>query len=100
MAENRQPDYAYSRQVMAPLNFNVEPELGKIQRPVLVMAGERDVVVPVENARRLAEKLPNAQWKIFKNAGHLFFLEEPDLFQRAVLDFLNGNSSEENHREN
>lgn len=90
MAENRQPDYAYRRQVMAPLGFNVEARLAEIEHPTLVLAGEADRVVPVENARRLARRIPHAHLQIFAGAGHLCFIEQPEAFNRAVLDFLGG----------
>ena len=90
MSENRQPDYAYRRQIMAPLGFNVEARLIDIRQPTLVLAGEADQVIPSENARRLAQKLPDAQLKIFPGAGHLCPIERPEAFNRAVLDFLGG----------
>jgi len=94
MSENRQPDYAYRRQIMAPLGFNVENRLSEIRRPALILAGEADQVVPAENARRLAAKLPKAQLQIFAGAGHLCPLERPEAFNRAVLDFLGGSPDE------
>lgn len=93
MRRNRQPRYAYLRQFMAPINFNSEPLLHKLTMPVLVMAGEVDIVVPVENSRILARKLPNAQLVTFPNAGHLFVVERADEVNRIILDFLKGGSS-------
>lgn len=91
ISENRQPDYAYRHQAMAPLGFNSEPFLPKIEQPTLVLAGDQDQVVPIENARRLVQKLPNAQLKIFNGAGHLCFIEQHELFNLTVLEFLQGN---------
>jgi pimeloyl-ACP methyl ester carboxylesterase len=58
MRRNPQPRYAYLRQFMAPLNFNSEPRLHELTMPVLVMAGEADRVVPVENSRALGSQAP------------------------------------------
>ena len=93
MRRNPQPRYAYLRQFMAPLNFNSEPRLHELTMPVLVMAGEADRVVPVENSRLLAAKLPNARLVTFPNAGHLFVVERADEVNRIILDFLKGGSS-------
>jgi pimeloyl-ACP methyl ester carboxylesterase len=41
-----------------------------IQNPVLIMNGEQDVLVPVENARRLAARIPGAQLHTFPGWGH------------------------------
>lgn len=93
MRRNPQPRYAYLRQFMAPLTFHSEPFLHKLTMPVLVMAGEADRVVPVENSRRLAEKLPNAQLVTFPNAGHLFLVERANEVNKIIIDFLKGGSS-------
>ncbi len=93
MRRNPQPRYAYLRQFMAPITFNSEPHLQKLTMPVLVMAGEADRVVPVENSRLLAARLPNARLVTFPNAGHLFVVERADEVNRIILDFLKGGSS-------
>ncbi len=89
---NRQPDYAYQRQAMAPLDFNAEPWLDEIEQPALVISGSADGVVPCENSERLADKLPNAQLEILDGAGHLCFIEQPETFNRTVIAFLKGAS--------
>lgn len=93
MRRNPQPRYAYLRQFMAPLTFNSEPYLDKLTMPVLVMAGEADQVVPVENSRVLAQKLPNARLVTFPNAGHLFIVERADEVNRIIIDFLKGGAA-------
>jgi len=86
----RQPDEAYQRQIMSPLGFNAEPRLDEITHPTLVISGEEDQAVPVENSRRLAEKLPNAELVVIPNAGHLCFIEAADAFNSALMGFLGG----------
>lgn len=88
MRRNPQPRYAYLRQFMAPLNFNSEPRLHELTMPVLVLAGEADRIMPVENSRLLAQKLPKARLVTFPNAGHLFFVEQPEDAHKIILDFL------------
>lgn len=92
MVKNRQPDEAYLRQAYAPLGFNVEGRLSQIPHPTLVIAGDQDQAVPVENAKRLAQKLPHASLVLLEGAGHLCFIEQGDTFNQAVLDFLKGTS--------
>jgi pimeloyl-ACP methyl ester carboxylesterase len=92
LLENRQPDYAYQRQAMAPISFNVEPRLEEVEQPALVISGSADRVVPCENSERLADKLPNAQLEILDGAGHLGFIEQPETFNRTVIEFLKGAS--------
>lgn len=85
-----QPRYAYLRQLMAPINFCSEDRLSEIRCPALVLAGEDDPVVPAENSRRLAAKLPHGQSKIFPGVRHLFFIERADEVNRTILEFLAG----------
>jgi pimeloyl-ACP methyl ester carboxylesterase len=44
--------------------------------------------VPVENGRALAQRLPNARYFEFAGHGHNLMLENPQLFNSHVLDFL------------
>lgn len=56
--------------------------------PSLVVGAEQDLAVPVEHARRLAEGLHSAELIIVPGAGHMANLEQPDLFNRTLIQFL------------
>jgi 3-oxoadipate enol-lactonase len=56
--------------------------------PALVLHGDADRIVPVENGRVLAARLPNARLVELPERGHLALLEDPDAFNRAVVAFL------------
>ncbi len=56
--------------------------------PALVIGAEEDRAVPVENARALAAGLPQSRLCIIPGAGHLVNLEQPEAFNRCLLDFL------------
>lgn len=62
--------------------------LTKIRLWSLVVGAELDMAVPPEHSRLLAESLPNADLKIIAGAGHMANLEEPEHFNRALLEFL------------
>jgi pimeloyl-ACP methyl ester carboxylesterase len=53
-----------------------------------VIHGSEDLIVPVENGRRLAERLPNAEYLELPGRGHNLPLEEPGTFADAVRGFL------------
>ena len=63
-------------------------DLVNIQNPTLVLAGNEDVLVPPENSKILAERIPNARLQVIEGGGHQFLIEKPDAFNNAVLDFL------------
>ncbi|GBC81368.1 2-hydroxy-6-oxo-6-phenylhexa-2,4-dienoate hydrolase [bacterium HR10] len=85
-----QPLYAYQRQLAAVLAFNLETQVSQIQAPTLIAHGTEDRVVPVENARRLHARIPHSRLILFPEAGHLFFIERAEDFNRVVIAFLKG----------
>ena len=63
-------------------------EVERIHAPALVIHGSEDWIVPVENGRRLAERLPNAEYAELPGRGHNLPLEEPETFAAAVRAFV------------
>ena len=63
-------------------------DVEKIDAPALVIHGDADVIVPVENGRALARRLPNARYVELPGRGHNLMLEDPEGFNSLVLDFL------------
>lgn len=59
-----------------------------IDAPALVIHGDADLIVPVENGRMLAARLPNARYVELPGRGHNLPLEAPDTFNELVLDFI------------
>jgi pimeloyl-ACP methyl ester carboxylesterase len=62
--------------------------LAGITQPVLAVNGENDRMVPTPNTFLLAERLPNAQLKIYPDAGHGFLFQYPAEFAAELEDFL------------
>jgi 3-oxoadipate enol-lactonase len=62
----------------------------RVEVPALVLHGDADVIVPVENGRMLASRLPNARYVELPGRGHNVPLEDPQTFNRLVLEFLEG----------
>lgn len=56
--------------------------------PVTVMVGEHDGVLPAASAQQLAGFLGLPGVTILPDAGHLSNLEQPELFNRALLEHL------------
>jgi len=59
-----------------------------IRAPTLVVHGTEDLIVPVENGRMLAERIPGARYVELPGRGHNLPLEEPETFARLVREFL------------
>jgi pimeloyl-ACP methyl ester carboxylesterase len=63
-------------------------DLSAIRQPVLVANGDHDVMVPTSNSVDLARRLPNAQLKIYHDAGHGGAFQYHEEFVPEVLKFL------------
>ncbi|WP_435177019.1 alpha/beta fold hydrolase [Halorussus sp. AFM4] len=68
-------------------DFDVSDRLYEIAMPALVLHGEDDRVVPVENGRLLADRLPKGELRTFPGE-HLFFVERSKAVNDDVVGFL------------
>ena len=63
-------------------------ELKQIHCPVLVMAGDHDIIKP-EHTLKIFQAIPSAELCIFPDSNHGVCQQHPDLFNEIVLRFLN-----------
>lgn len=77
-------------QAMADGEESFEDLLPQLEMPTLVLVGEQDSVVPPDNAKLLAERIPHAQVVTLPGVGHLFPLEDPEGTTEALIQFLGG----------
>lgn len=71
-------------------NCDLRSALPDIKQPALVIAGERDTLIPPQAAQYLASHLPDARLATIRGAAHAPFLSNPDEFVEHILDFLYG----------
>lgn len=62
-------------------------KLQQLHLPTLLLTGELDSKF-TQIARQMQARLPHAQHTIIPSAGHTIHLEQPELFNRTVLEFL------------
>lgn len=82
------PLHGSTRQLEAMQGHDTYARLPEINAPTLVISGDIDKIVPVENSKLLADRIPDAELVIIENMGHGFFIEAADEFNKTVLDFL------------
>lgn len=56
--------------------------------PTLIIAGEEDALIPPQETREYAARIPGAHVALLPHAGHLSNLEQPHAFIQAVSQFL------------
>jgi proline iminopeptidase len=68
--------------------FDMRPQLGRITAPTLVVTGEQDFITGPVCADEIAAGLSDPHKVVIPGAGHFVFVETPDEFRAAVLEFL------------
>jgi pimeloyl-ACP methyl ester carboxylesterase len=69
-------------------SFDVSERLWRIDVPTLVLAGRRDVIVPADRQRALAEAISSARFEMLEGAGHIGFLTHRSEVVRSVRKHL------------
>jgi pimeloyl-ACP methyl ester carboxylesterase len=65
----------------------IEREASLIRQPTLLVWGDQDTHIPIENAFKLRDAIPNARLIVFRNCGHLPPAERSERFVEVVADF-------------
>src|SRR5436305_13616712 len=60
-----------------------------ISQPTMLIWGEEDTHIPIAEAFRLRDAIPNNRLVVFRNCGHLPPTESPDQFVEVVAGFCN-----------
>jgi len=81
-------DFAKNRLAEPPKRQAIDI-LKEIQVPTLIVVGEFDIPDVFVHAGAIESGIPNSRKVIIQNAGHLVPLEQPELFNQKVLNFLN-----------
>jgi len=74
------------RQIVAIALHEAERRLPQVRVPTLVISGDRDRLVPVENSRRLAQVIPGARLVELPGAGHAFPFEQAEETVRVLAE--------------
>jgi 3-oxoadipate enol-lactonase len=64
------------------------PTLAEIKKPALVIGGADDQLFPQSEFQNMANALTHGRLEILPDAGHISNLEQPELFNRALRQFL------------
>lgn len=80
--------FAVIRQQESVANWSSFERLGEIRCPTLVICGVDDGMVPPENSRQIASKIPHARLRLIPQCGHLPMLEKPEDVADLVAAFL------------
>ncbi|MES2219205.1 MAG: alpha/beta hydrolase [Pseudomonadota bacterium] len=78
----------YQHQLDGLLAFDSRQWVANIKKPCLIICADEDLMVTLEEARHLEQTLTDTEYFCFKHVGHLPMFEQPELFNKVVLQFL------------
>ena len=93
MENEAQGRAVYSPEVLAYFAANeyaieYQDQLGAITKPTLVITGEYDRTCTPRASRDLSAGIPGSELLIVPNAGHMTYVEQPDIYFPAVRAFF------------
>jgi pimeloyl-ACP methyl ester carboxylesterase len=82
------PPETAQRAMAGMFGWTTYDRLPQITAPTLIIHGDQDVIIPVENAYILKERVPGSQLHIVKGAGHGYPAQDPAGVHQLVTDFF------------
>jgi 3-oxoadipate enol-lactonase len=79
---------SYIKTIEATAYYNRATDLATIHVPTLLVFGGADPLTPPAIGERMQAQIPQAQLAVIPDAGHLVNIEQPEAFNRVVLNFL------------
>ena len=68
--------------------FDIMDEVERISLPALILVGESDQMTPPKYSMYLKEKIKGSEFQIIENAGHSVMLEQTEIFNDAILRWV------------
>jgi len=68
------------------------PAYRAVTTPTLVMPGAQDRAIPLWAQKKMLDIFPNSRWLLVPEAGHVVYLERPELFFPALKAFMRAKS--------
>ena len=72
----------------SPRSAMTYARLAAIQTPVLMLTGGADLLSPPSMIKLVADHIPNCRFEVVPEAGHAAFHEDPEVWNKLVLEFI------------
>lgn len=80
--------FGYRSIMRSFVKFDLSSQMRMIHAPTLIITGENDSVVPPAIQIELASQIPHAEHVFIPDAGHAVSVEQPNEYNRIILNFL------------
>jgi 3-oxoadipate enol-lactonase len=78
----------FVNQLAGILMWSAYRRLPRIGVPTAVVHGDQDHLVPPENGRVIAARIPGARFELIRDAGHILITDQPEACMQAIRRFL------------
>jgi len=82
------PAEEIQKRIAAIGKYDVAEAIRAIRVPTLVITGAQDILMPVENSRLIAERIPGARLSLIDGGAHIFFLEQADAMAAELISLF------------
>ncbi len=70
------------------VNEDLSHLMPDINIPTLLIWGDKDTATPLADGQKMSSLIPNSKLVVFEDATHYSFLDKPQEFKNALLNFL------------
>lgn len=88
------PPHGFMHQLQAILQHDTFEELEKIHVPTLIIHGDADRLIPIQNGKLIVERIKDSEFFVVPGAGHLYMLESQGMVEEKVIHFIRNHSIE------
>jgi 3-oxoadipate enol-lactonase len=82
---------SYVKTIEASTLYDKALELETVKVPTCLVFGEHDSLTTPETGKAMADRIAGSELHVVPRSGHLINIEEPETFNRIVMDFLLAN---------
>ncbi len=82
---------SYVKTIEASTLYDKALELETVTVPTCLVFGEHDSLTTPETGKAMADRITGSEFHVVPRSGHLINIEEPEIFNRIVMDFLLAN---------
>jgi 3-oxoadipate enol-lactonase len=82
---------SYIKTIEGSMRYDRRADLPNIRVPTLLVFGAEDTLTTPALGREMAKEIPGAEYFEIAAAGHLPNIEQPEVFNRKLIEFLNAN---------
>ena len=79
---------SYVKTIEASTMYDKALELENVSVPTCLIFGEHDSLTTPDTGKAMAERIAGSEFHVVPRSGHLINIEEPEPFNRIVLEFL------------